>query len=103
MNLIPKTFELGGSNYTVVSTDKRPEGISSSTCAHVIYSKNLIEIFNNHIGYEAADDYKTLSYYHEITHAILRAMGRDDLNDDESFVETFSNFLHQIMKTSKFE
>ena len=103
MNLIPKSFELGGSLYSVIISDKRPEGVNSNTCAHVTYSKNLIEIFSNHVGYEATEDYKTLSFYHEITHSILRAMGRDDLNDSEEFIETFSNFLHQIMKTSKYK
>ena len=103
MSLIPKSFELGGCTYTVSLSDKRPEGSSNSLCAHTIYSKNIIEIYTNHVGYEATTDYNELSYYHEITHDILRAMGKDDLNDDESFVETFSNFLHQIMKTSKYE
>ena len=36
---------------------------------------------------------------HEITHAILSAMGKEDLNDDESFVNTFASFLSEAIST----
>lgn len=36
---------------------------------------------------------------HEITHAILFAMGKEELNEDESFVNTFSSFLSEVINT----
>ena len=36
---------------------------------------------------------------HELTHAILFAMGKNELNDDESFVNTFASFLSEAIST----
>lgn len=38
---------------------------------------------------------------HEITHAILSAMGHK-LNNDEAFVDNFSGLLHQALSTAKY-
>ena len=39
------------------------------------------------------------TFLHELTHAILFAMGKEELNDDESFVNTFSSFLSEAINT----
>lgn len=40
-------------------------------------------------------------YLHEVTHWILFQMGQEHLNQDENFIDMFSNFLYQVLKTSK--
>jgi hypothetical protein len=40
---------------------------------------------------------KESTFYHELVHAILFTMGRN--NHDEDFVDTFGNFLHQFANT----
>ena len=40
---------------------------------------------------------KMSTFYHELVHAILFTMGRN--NHDEDFVDTFGNFLHQFSET----
>lgn len=40
---------------------------------------------------------KMSTFYHELVHAILFTMGRN--NHDEDFVDTFGNFLHQFQET----
>lgn len=102
-NNIPTSFQLGGITYTVVQTDARPEGIKDTCTGHVIYSKGLVEVFNNHTGYKCTDEYKELSFYHELLHAIFTAMGKYDLSDDEELVEGMANLLHQFIKTAKYE
>ena len=36
---------------------------------------------------------------HEIIYAILFAIGKEELNEDESFVNTFSSFLSETINT----
>ena len=40
-----------------------------------------------------------VTFYHELVHAILFAMGK--MQHDEEFVENFGNLLHQFNKTVK--
>ena len=103
MNKIPKSFELGGCTYTVEVTDNRPEGVKNTITGEICYSSSTIKIYKNHVGYECTEDYKLLSFYHELIHGILTAMGKSEMNDDEGFIESFANFLHQFMKTVKYE
>ena len=42
-------------------------------------------------------------FLHELTHAILFAMGKDELNEDEAFVNTFSSFLSEAINTMEEE
>lgn len=42
------------------------------------------------------------TFFHELTHAILDAMGKHALYEDEEFVDAFAGMLHQIMKTAKY-
>lgn len=41
------------------------------------------------------------AYLHELTHAMLLAMGRQKLYEDEIFVDLLSGFLHQALTTAK--
>ena len=38
---------------------------------------------------------------HEFSHSVLRAMGREDLNQDEDFVDGFALIASQILSTLK--
>ena len=61
--------------------------------------QGIIEITNQAGGYEISESKKKQIFLHELTHAILFAMGKDELNDDESFVNTFSSFLLEAINT----
>jgi predicted SprT family Zn-dependent metalloprotease len=50
--------------------------------------------------YPMANDLVDATFFHEMTHAILYAMGREDLNQDENFVDVFSGLFHQALKTA---
>ena len=92
---IPKKFRVGGVDYTVKEVGHcgnnddfgfwRPQGI--------------IEIADQAGGYGVSESKKTQTFLHELTHAILFAMGKEELNDDESFVNTFSSFLTEAIST----
>lgn len=42
------------------------------------------------------------TFWHELVHCILHSMGEDKLNDDERFVEEFSNRLAKAIETARF-
>jgi hypothetical protein len=100
---IPKSFQLGGITYTVDVTDNREAGIKNNQTGTIVYALNKVFIYNDHVGYVATDDYKELSFYHELVHGILTAMGKSDMNNDEEFVEGFASYLHQFTKTVKYD
>lgn len=39
---------------------------------------------------------------HEVVHAVLDTIGREDLSQDEQFVDLLSNAMHQVVLTAKF-
>lgn len=45
---------------------------------------------------------KGVTYFHELVHAILITMGRDDLNRDEAFVDMMGNLIWQSFKSAKY-
>ena len=42
------------------------------------------------------------TFWHELTHAILESMGETKLNNDERFVEAFSNRLAKAIESARF-
>jgi len=103
MNNIPISFQLGGITYSVELTDKRNVGDKNSLTGNIIYPLNKVNIYTDHVGYVSTDDYRELSFYHELVHGILTAMGKNDMNNDEKFVDGFASYLHQFIKTVKYE
>lgn len=49
------------------------------------------------------EDEQQESFWHELTHAILHAIKRKELNDDEQFVTDFSSTLHKALKSAEFK
>jgi hypothetical protein len=41
------------------------------------------------------------TWFHELVHNLLTALGRDDLNADEGFVDGLAGLLQQAMKTNR--
>lgn len=39
------------------------------------------------------------TFWHELVHSILSTMRKEELNNDESFVNTFASFLHEAVET----
>lgn len=97
--LIPKAFTLGKTKYKVqMVRHTEPKG----TMGKVYYDLGRIEIASNSgrnnrsFKQEEIDD----TFWHEVTHAILRDMGHK-LWNNERFVTDFANRLTQVVNTSK--
>ena len=92
---IPKKLKVGGVDYIV----KQVEHCGNYDYFGFCRPQGIIEIANQAGGYEVSESKKKQTFLHELTHAILFAMGKEELNDDESFVNTFSSFLLEAINT----
>ena len=92
---IPKKLKVGGVDYSV----KQVEHCGTDDNFGFWRPQGIIEVANQAGGYEVSESKKKQTFLHELTHAILFAMGKEELNDDESFVNTFSSFLSEAIDT----
>ena len=92
---IPKKFKVGGVDYIVKQVEHCGDYDNFGFCR----PQGIIEIADQAGGYGVSESKKTQTFLHELTHAILFAMGKEELNDDESFVNTFSSFLTEAIST----
>ena len=92
---IPNKLKIGGVDYSI----KHVEHCGINDDFGLWRPQGIIEIANQAGGYEVSDSKKRQTFLHELTHAILFAMGKEELNDDESFVNTFSSFLNEAINT----
>ncbi len=92
---ISKKFKVGGVDYLV----KQVEHCGNYDDFGFWRPQGIIEIANQAGGYEVSESKKKQTFFHELTHSILSAMGKGELNDDESFVNTFSSFLAEAINT----
>ena len=92
---IPKKLKVGGVDYSV----KQVEHCGTNDDFGLWRPQGIIEIATQAGGYEVSESQKKQTFLHELTHAILFTMGKDELNEDESFVNTFSSFLNEAIST----
>ena len=93
--IIPKKFKVGSVEYEV----KQVEHCGNCDDFGFWRPQGIIEIAKQAGGYEVSESKKRQVFLHELTHAILAQMGKEELNEDESFVNTFSSFLSEAIST----
>lgn len=62
---------------------------------------NKIKIAEKWNGELIPDSAKEQTLIHESVHIILDELGYSDLSNDEKFVQSFSNALHQLINSAK--
>ena len=92
---IPKKLKVGSVDYEV----RLVQHCGMNDYFGLWRPQGIIEIANQAGGYEVSESKKMQTFMHELTHAILFAMGKEDLNDDEAFVNTFASFLSEAINT----
>lgn len=92
---IPSRFTLGGVEYKV----EYDKNMASDGKYGEWDSDGLITLATQRRGNELNESLKRQNFFHELTHAILYQMGRNDLSGDEGFVQTFSSFLSGTIDT----
>lgn len=92
---IPKKLKVGSVDYEV----RLVEHCGMNDDFGLWRPQGIIEIANQAGGYDVSESKKKQTFLHELTHAILFAMGKEDLNNDESFINTFASFLSEAIST----
>lgn len=92
---VPKKFSIGSVDYNVKQLDYVNHGEDFG----VWRCSGDIELANNISGDKVSESKKKQTFWYELTHAILFQMSKFDLNDDESFVNTFSSFLSEAINS----
>lgn len=100
MNRIPKSFTVGGQDIEV----KHVEICEDSGLGNIILGQGEIQIADNvSRNIPQSETSKLNTFYHELTHAILRTMGEYELNSNEKFVCSFSGFLTEAVRSFKYK
>lgn len=96
---IPNTFRVGGTDMEV----RIVERCDDNTIGSCVLAGGYVEIAEKFSkeGKQSAGS-KTNTFYHELTHSILKTMGEDELNENEKFVCCFSSFLTEAMEKAVF-
>lgn len=96
---IPSKYKVGGQDIEV----RMVERCEDNTIGECALASGYIEIAEKHSkdGLQSASS-KINTFYHELTHSILRTMGETELNDNEKFVCCFSSFLTEAMTNAIF-
>lgn len=92
---IPEKIKVGGITYDIQICDPESLELQSTTIGHIWYQKQLIAISE-----ALKDDLKAQTLCHELIHAISMAMGYnegDEVKLDESFIDAFASYLHQVI------
>lgn len=91
-----KSFELGAKTFKVkrVVHDSDNLGRSKAPLCE-------IEVQTKWRGCPVPEQSQEQTLMHEIVHCILEEIGREDLNNDETFVQSFSMLMYQLIETKK--
>ena len=92
---IPTEIELAGQTFKIAMDPSLRQ--ISGCCGQTHFDEGMIIIDPGLRG-----DTKAVTYFHELTHAILHTMGATDLNKDEAFVDMLGNLLWQSFKSAKY-
>ena len=97
MTIIPKEFNLCGITITTEVADGLVDEHKVIGCAS--YTTQSILIDTKAAPKETLEQ----SFVHELVHWILFIMNREELRNDEVFVDIFAHLMYQYMKTARGE
>ena len=97
---LPKKIKVGDNWYSVDIAETMKERLFMG---EVHYGKRTITLARkSYHGIPLKLSALHEPFWHELTHAILESMGRNDLDNDETFVEEFSNRLAKAIQSARF-
>ena len=97
---IPKEYRVGGQKIEVRMVNR-----CDSNCIGMEFlASGYIEIADYYNKDRVqSEDSKVNTFYHELVHTILGCMGKNELNENEEFVNTFAGFLTEAMTTAVYQ
>jgi len=97
--IIPTSFSLFARKINVVFREDLSE--DCECIGRVNYRKNLIELQPGSIGSEERTDVID-TFFHELIHFLLYAMGERELKENEKFVDVLGRLLHQALTSMEY-
>lgn len=97
---IPSKITLGGQEVEVRNVE-RCSGNAVGECHLFEGYLEISQKFNKDCT--QSESSKVNTFYHELTHCILKTMCEHDLNENEKFVCCFAGFLTEAMRNARFE
>lgn len=92
-----KSFKLGAVNWDIEINDKKTAGAEAlGLCSYI---EARIYIAENARGKVVNKEVQEQTLYHEVIHAMLDAIGYDEIGEDEKFVNSMGTLLHQFVRT----
>ena len=96
---IPKSFTVGGQDVEVVIQNT----IDGDKLGEACLWKGTIKISEIYKGCLQSESSKFNTFQRELIHLILDTMGEYELSTNERFVNTFSGFLTEAIRSFKYE
>ena len=96
---LPKQFKLFGTTVTVEFDNKECNDIGRYGA--YAYAQSKITLSRTQQLLTLCEDRIKDTFYHEKVHAILEMMRKDDLDNNENFVDTFAKLLRQSDESSE--
>jgi hypothetical protein len=94
-----KEFTLGAVKWSVVIDNDKMK--SRGTLGLTSFTESTIYLADTNIGKLIPKDLMMQMLYHELIHAILDAIGQDDITYDEKIAQGMGLLLHQFEETKK--
>lgn len=94
--MIPKSFNIFGQTIKVLY--KRALHKSHNAVGYWFPNKNKIDLQQSTKEYQVNKENIEQTFFHEFTHCVFDKIGRNDLSQDETLVDTFGQVLHQFIK-----
>ena len=92
-----KSFKLGAVTWNVYFNDDRTS--SQDALGLCSYVEASIYIAEKAKGKKVDLEVQKQTMYHEVIHAMLDAIGYNELDEDEKFVNSMGTLLHQFIET----
>lgn len=93
--IIPASFKLY--NQTIKVVYKRDLIDKKQAFGLWDYNKNLIQLQQSTRKHKLTKEQIESTFIHEVVHACLDLMGEHKISENEKFVSSFSNLLHQFL------
>ena len=95
---IPEKYTVGGQDIEIQLVEK-----DDNKCGSCCLASGWVKIADTFNGEKQSETSKLNTFYHELVHTILDTMGRGELSQDEVFVNTFSSFLFEAIRSFKYK
>ena len=99
MRVVPGKFQLMGHTIRVVMRDDLWDQCEAH--GRWVKHKHLIELQTPTEQNGMTQSFLVQTFWHEVCHAILDNIGKDDLSNDESFVDILGQCIHQVLSTKR--